>query len=427
MFTDRVRIYVKAGDGGAGALTFRREKYVPRGGPDGGNGGRGGSVLLEAANRVNSLGDYRFKHHFTALSGGKGAGNRRHGKDGRDLVLAVPAGTVVIDEEGKALGDLVSAGQRIVVARGGRGGRGNANFKSSTRQTPRFAELGEPGESRWITLELRLIADVGLIGLPNAGKSTLLAASSAARPKIADYPFTTLEPVLGVVELSDDASFVMADLPGLIEGASQGAGLGLQFLRHVERTRLLIHVLDASSGDRDKLWNDYETVRTELRAYSQRLMRRPQLVAVNKIDIVSDQSEVVAFRQRLVRQRRASFVISAATGEGVSDLLWAAYRGLQRKAAAESVASPVPALKVYRGPATAEPFNIQPEGDGFRVGGPQLERLVAMTDMSNPEALARFQQTLDRWGLNEALARHGAKGGETVRIKDTEFLYDPNH
>jgi GTP-binding protein len=218
----------------------------------------------------------------------------------------------------------------------------------------------------------------------------------------------------------------MADLPGLIEGASQGAGLGLQFLRHVERTRLLIHVIDASAGDREKLWQDYETVRVELRAYSERLIRRPQLVALNKIDAVSDQSEVVAFRQRLVRQRRASFVISAATGDGLRDLLWAAYRGLQRKSAREPEAATVPALKVYRGPADAEPFTIEPEGDGFRVGGPQLERLVAMTDMSNPQALARFQQMLDRWGLNEALARHGARGGETVRIKDNEFLYDPD-
>ncbi|HEY0493063.1 MAG TPA: GTPase ObgE, partial [Candidatus Dormibacteraeota bacterium] len=219
MFQDHARIYVKAGDGGAGALSFRHEKYVPRGGPDGGNGGRGGHVFLEVSSQLNTLQDYRYRHHFAAPNGGRGGGSRRHGKDGRDLVLEVPPGTVVKDETGATLADLVSPGQRLRVAEAGRGGRGNASFKSATRQTPRFAELGEPGKSCWLSLELKLIADVGLLGLPNAGKSTLLNASSAARPKIADYAFTTLEPLLGVVRLDDDASFVMADLPGLIEGA----------------------------------------------------------------------------------------------------------------------------------------------------------------------------------------------------------------
>src|SRR2546426_2671825 len=263
MFTDRVKIFVKGGDGGAGALSFRREKFVPRGGPDGGNGGRGGNVILEVSRHLNSLQDYRYKHHFPAGRGGRGGGSRRHGKDATDVVLQVPPGTLVKDEEGKTIADLVAQGQRLFVAKGGRGGRGNASFKTSTRQTPRFAELGEPGESRWLWLELKLIADVGLVGLPNAGKSTLLSVASAARPKIADYPFTTLHPVLGGVELADDASFVMADLPRLIEGAAASARLGLQFLRHVERTRALIHVIDASSGDRQKLWNDYQQVRTE--------------------------------------------------------------------------------------------------------------------------------------------------------------------
>src|SRR5947209_14522411 len=257
MFIDRVKIFVKGGDGGAGALSFRREKFVPRGGPDGGNGGRGGNVILEVSRQLNSLQDYRFTHHFPAGRGGRGGGSRRHGKDAEDIMLQVPPGTLVKDEEGKTIADLVAQGQRLVVAKGGRGGRGNASFKTSTRQTPRFAELGEPGEARWLWLELRLIADVGLVGLPNAGKSTLLAAASAARPKIADYPFTTLEPLLGVVELADEASFVMADLPGLIEGAAEGAGLGLQFLRHGARTRVVVHVMDAAPGGRDRLWNDY--------------------------------------------------------------------------------------------------------------------------------------------------------------------------
>jgi GTP-binding protein len=423
MFTDRAKIFVKGGDGGAGALSFRREKYVPRGGPDGGNGGRGGNVVLEVLRQLNSLQDFRYKHHFAAGKGGRGGGSRRHGKDAPDLVLPVAPGTLVKDEEGKTIADLVAPNQRLVVARGGRGGRGNASFKTATRQTPRFAELGEPGESHWLWLELRLIADAGLVGLPNAGKSTLLAAASAARPKIADYPFTTLEPVLGVVQLADDASFVMADLPGLIEGAHEGAGLGLEFLRHVDRTRILIHVIDAAAGDREKLWHDYQQVRAELKSYSPALARRPHLIALNKMDAVSEPSEVLAFRQRLVKLRRRSFTLSAATGEGVPDLLWAAWRSLERRQ--REPAQPVPALKVYRGPSSAEPFSIERIDGGFRVSGNQLERLLAMTDITNPEGLAHFQRMLDRWGLNDALARHGAQGGETVRISDAEFLYDP--
>ena len=424
MFTDRVKIFVKAGSGGAGALSFRREKYVPRGGPDGGSGGRGGNVVLEVSRQLNSLQDFRFKHHFAAPGGGRGGGSRRQGKEGDDVVLQVPPGTVVKDEEGKTLADLVEPNQRLVVARAGRGGRGNATFKTSTRQTPRFAELGEPGESRWLWLELKLIADVGLVGLPNAGKSTLLAASSAAKPKIADYPFTTLEPVLGVVEVADGQSFVMADLPGLIEGAHSGAGLGLEFLRHIERTRLLIHVLDASAGDRQRLWHDYEQVRNELKQYSSALARRPHLVALNKMDLVRDPAEVTAFRQRLVKLRRRSFPISAASREGLSELMAAAWRMLDRKQRAAP--EPLPALKVYRGPSSAEPFTIVRENGGFRVSGDQLQRLVAMTDMTNPEGLAHFQRTIDRWGLNQALARHGARGGETVKIGDLEFIYDPD-
>jgi GTP-binding protein len=424
MFTDRVKIFVKGGDGGAGALSFRREKFVPRGGPDGGNGGRGGNVILEVSRQLNSLQDYRFKHHFPAGRGGRGGGSRRHGKDAIDIVLQVPPGTLVKDEEGKTIADLVAQGQRLVVAKGGRGGRGNASFKTSTRQTPRFAELGEPGESTWLWLELRLIADVGLLGLPNAGKSTLLSAASAAKPKIADYPFTTLEPVLGVVELAEDATFVMADLPGLIEGAHAGAGLGLQFLRHVDRTRVLIHVIDAAAGDQHKLWSDYQQVRTELKKYSAALARRPHLVALNKIDAVTDASEVLAFRQRLVKLRRRTSPISAATGEGVQDLLWAAWRMLEKRKG-EAVPQLLPALKVYRGPTSAEPFTIEPVEGGFLVSGDQLERLLAMTDMTNPEGLAHFQRMLDRWGLNDALARHGAHGGELVRISDVEFVYDP--
>ncbi len=424
MFTDRVKIFVKSGEGGAGALSFRREKFVPRGGPDGGSGGRGGNVVLEVSKQLNSLQEFRYTHHFAAARGGRGGGSRRHGKDAPDIVLQVPPGTLVKDEEGKTIADLVADRQRLVVAKAGRGGRGNASFKTSTRQTPRFAELGEPGESRWLWLELRLIADVGLLGLPNAGKSTLLSAATAAKPKIADYPFTTLEPLLGVVELGEDTTFVMADLPGLIEGASEGAGLGLQFLRHVDRTRVLIHVIDAAAGDQHKLWNDYQQVRSELKKYSAALARRPHLVALNKMDAVRDASEVLAFRQRMVKLRRRTFPISATTGEGVKDLLWAAARMLEKRKS-EAAPEPLPALKVYRGPSSAQPFTIEPIEGGYRVSGNQLERLLAMTDITNPEGLAHFQRMLDRWGLNDALARQGARGGETVQISDVEFLYDP--
>src|ERR1700686_2923122 len=427
-FIDEATITVAGGRGGDGIIAWRREKYVPKGGPAGGDGGKGGDVVLEADAELGTLIDFRFKKHFAAEAGKAGGNSNKSGKSAEDLVVGVPLGTLVyrIDSDGREplVTDLSEPHQRVRVARGGRGGLGNQHFATSTRQAPRFAEKGEPAETASLRLELKLLADCGITGLPNAGKSTLLAAVSAARPKIADYPFTTLEPQLGVVELADDASFVMADLPGLIEGAHEGAGLGLQFLRHVERTRALIHLIDASSGDRQKLWNDYQQVRTELKKYSPALARRPQLIALSKMDAVTDSSEVVAFRQRLVTLRRRTFPISAVTGEGAQALLWATQRTLVRrrdKAAAE----PLPALKVYRGPTTADPFTIEPVEGGFRVSGDQLQRLLAMTDMTNPDGLAHFQRMLDRWGLNDALARHGARGGETVRISDVEFLYDP--
>jgi GTP-binding protein len=424
MFTDRVKIFVKGGDGGAGALSFRREKYVPRGGPDGGNGGRGGSVILEVRGDHSSLQEYRHRHHFVAQAGGRGGGNHRQGRRGEDLRLPVPPGTLVLDEDGSPLGDLVRLGQRLTVAPGGRGGRGNASFRGPTRQAPRLAELGEPAVGRWLTLELKLIADVGLVGLPNAGKSTLLAAASAARPKIADYPFTTVEPVLGVVQVRGSASFVMADLPGLIQGAHQGAGLGLEFLRHIERTRVLINVVDASTGTVDRLWEDYQQVRRELSAYRTDLARRPHLVALNKIDALSDPNVAEAFLGRLKQARRRGFLVSALTGQGVPELMSAAWQTLKRRPTVEAPAGP--GLKLYRA-VDREPIRIEVREDGFHVFSDEVERLAAMTDMTNPEALARFQRQLDRLGLNEALAGQGARGGETVHIHDLEFIYDPEH
>jgi GTP-binding protein len=330
---------------------------------------------------------------------------------------------MVFGEDGAPLADLTARGQRLVVAQGGRGGRGNATFKSATRQAPRLAELGEPGQARWLTLELKLIADVGLVGLPNAGKSTLLAAATQARPKVADYPFTTLEPMLGVVELDRGQRFTLADLPGLIEGAHEGAGLGLQFLRHVERTRVLIHVVDVSAGAEERLWGDYEQVRAELRAYSAVLSRRPTIVALNKVDLLTDRSVSLAMQRRLHRLRRRSTLVSAATGDGVAELMKETALLLRR--AVRHRREPSPTLTVFHGPTDAEPFLITREEDGYRVSGQQVERLLAMTDLTNPEALSRFQRLLDRWGLSEALRRQGARGGEPVRIKDVEFVYAP--
>ena len=327
MFVDEIEIFVKGGDGGAGCVSFRREKYVPRGGPDGGDGGAGGSVWLEADPALTTLLDYHYQRHYQAERGQHGKGANRHGASGADLVLRVPVGTVVHDRDtGEDLGDLVAAGQRLLGARGARGGRGNARFATSTNRAPRRADLGRPGAERWLRLELKLLADVGVIGFPNAGKSTLVSRVSAARPKIGDYPFTTLAPSLGIVRVDAERSFVIADLPGLVPGASEGRGLGHQFLRHIERTRLLVHVLDLDpSTGRDPL-DDLAVINAELRAYSPELAGRSQVVVANKADLPE-----TAPRQRQVQAWCAGhgapcFVISAATGRGLADLM----RGLAR-------------------------------------------------------------------------------------------------
>ena len=314
MFIDRARIFVKAGDGGNGCVSFRREKFVPKGGPDGGDGGDGGNVILQVDPHLHTLLDFHYKQHFRAQRGRHGEGGKRAGARGKDRILRVPPGTQVYDDEtGELLADLVEPGQQVVVARGGKGGKGNAAFATATRQTPRYAQPGTKGEERWIRLELKIIADVGLVGFPNAGKSTLLAKVSAARPKIAEYPFTTLQPNLGLVRVDDSHSFVMADIPGLIEGAHRGKGLGLQFLRHIERTRLLLFLIEATSKNARK---DFEVLQHELRSYSEKLARKPALVALTKIDLIP--------RRPVPLPRvngRPVFAISAVTGEGISELL----------------------------------------------------------------------------------------------------------
>jgi len=420
MFLDRVKIWVRAGDGGNGAATFRREAHVPRGGPDGGDGGRGGSVVLAVDPGLTTLRDFRYRHHFRGEPGGHGSGARRHGKAGTDLVLAVPPGTGVLDDAGGALmADLVASGQRASVARGGRGGLGNVHFATATHQTPRHAQKGEPGEGRWLRLELRLIADVGLVGLPNAGKSTLLAALTAARPKIADYPFTTLEPNLGVMELGPDDGRrpTIADVPGLIEGASAGAGLGHAFLRHVERTRVLVQIVDGSA--RDPEW-DHGVIREELRLHDPALLEKPLVVAFNKIDQPAAMLAWPAFEAARRRDRLRAVAISANRGEGLDELRTALAELLPSQAVLEAPQEPS-GVVVHRLEAAGDAFAIAREGDDFRVRGRRIERLAAQTDFDNEESAARFQRDLVRLGIDPALRRAGIRPGDTVHIGPAEL------
>ncbi len=335
-FLDEVLITVRSGDGGSGCVSFRREKYVPRGGPDGGDGGKGGDVILVASSERRTLYPFRYKHEFTAPSGSRGGSRNRTGAQGEDLLIAVPAGTIVRDAaSGEILHDFKRSGDRFIAARGGRGGKGNAHFKSATHRTPRFAQPGEPGEERRLRLELKLLADVGLVGLPNAGKSTLLSVISAARPKIADYPFTTLAPILGVVHPPRGEPFVAADIPGLIAGAHAGAGLGIRFLRHIERTRLLLHVIDAAAIDPHAPLSAFETVMTEMTLFHPDLARKPQLIALNKMDLPAAKEGARAFRAAF-RGRRGVLLISAATGRGIHRLIHETRRRLEELHAPES-------------------------------------------------------------------------------------------
>jgi GTP-binding protein len=424
MFLDRVKIQVRAGAGGDGAATFRREAHVPRGGPDGGDGGRGGSIHLRVDAGQTTLRDFRYAHHFRATPGGRGSGSRRHGKAGDDLVLAVPPGTAVYDDEsGELLADLVATGQDAMVARGGRGGLGNTHFKTATHQAPRHAQKGEPGQDRWLRLELRLIADVGLVGLPNAGKSTLLAALTAARPKIADYPFTTLEPNLGVLDLGDEDERrpTIADVPGLIEGASQGAGLGHAFLRHVERTRVLVHVVDGSA--RDPEW-DHEVIREELAAHDPALLGRPILVAFNKLDRPPADEAWPAFRAARELAGEPVVAVSALRGEGLAELRDALGRLLP--SAEELGTPPEPAgVVVHRIDSMGDGFVVERDADDvLRVRGRRIERIAAQTDFEIEESAERFQRDLARLGIDAALRQSGVAAGDPVRIGPVELEWE---
>ena len=420
MFIDKARIYVEAGNGGDGMSSFRREKFVEKGGPNGGNGGRGGNVILRADNSLNTLIDFRYKRKFIAKRGDKGGISNMTGHRGEDVIIKVPLGTVVRDDETNIMiADLTEDGQEFVAAKGGRGGKGNACYATSTKRAPTFAEKGEPGTKGWLRLELKLLADVGLVGYPSVGKSSIISRVSAARPEIAAYHFTTLTPVLGVVRLNEEQSFVLADIPGLIEGASEGVGLGHDFLRHIERTKVLLHVVDVSGCEGRDPIEDFEKINHELEAYSAKLARRKQLVVANKMDLPDSEDNFVILKEYVEAKGYEIMPVSAATGEGLQDLMWKAW-----EMSRQYVAEPEEEIGVIDegDPDSFEIIRGAEDAD-FEVKGKNIERLVAMTNFDNEEALYRFQLIWKRLKIEEALLEAGIQEGQTVRILDMVFNY----
>ena len=417
MLIDEATITVQSGSGGDGMVHFRREKYVPRGGPDGGDGGRGGSVLLEVNPTLNTLAAFRHKRHYKAERGKNGGSSNKTGKSAEDLVIYVPPGTMIRDaQSGGIIGDLTRPAQTLLVARGGRGGRGNTRYANSRNQAPHMAERGEPGETRTLALELRLIADIGIVGMPNAGKSTLLAAVSNARPKIADYPFTTLEPELGVATLDDDHTLVLADIPGLLEGASRGVGLGFAFLRHVQRTRVLIHLLDGAAPDP---LSDFSRINGELALFDKKLRQKPMLVALNKLDLPEAEARWPEIEAEITRQGYEVMAISAAAGTNVRKLLYRVAQLLDEAPPVELVEEDLP---VYRPDEFAESFAITRADDGsYRVSGSRIERAAEMTYWEHDEGIQHFARILEATGIKAALEDAGAKRGDTVHIGDYEL------
>lgn len=418
MFYDYAKVNVKAGDGGNGIVAFRREKYVPKGGPAGGDGGKGGSIILRADEGLRTLIDFRYQTHYKGKRGDHGSGAKQHGRSAEDIVLRVPVGTVVRDADTKKLlGDLRHHGQEIVVAQGGRGGRGNARFVSSTHRAPAFAENGEKGEERWITLELKLLADVGLVGFPNVGKSTIISRVSAAKPKIANYHFTTLEPNLGMVRVDAGRSFVIADVPGLVEGAAEGAGLGHRFLRHVERTRVLVHVVDLSGSEgRDPL-EDLAVIRGELERYAPQLNEKPMVIVANKVDLMSDDDRDAALaRLSEAYPEVRIFPMSAATDSDLNELVY-------HLADILDAIGPVEYAEEDFEPVEEEPqkqeapFRVQKIGpDAYEVVGPEIDGLVGRTQFERDEAVERFMKILDNMGIEKALREAGIQDGDTVIV-----------
>jgi GTP-binding protein len=415
MFVDEVVIYVKAGRGGDGMVHFHREKFVPRGGPDGGDGGYAGSVVLEVKNTLNTLVSLHYNERYRAEDGERGGPNNRSGKGGGDLVIPVPPGTLAYDaDSGALLGDLTQPGQRLVVAKGGRGGRGNQHFATASNQAPKMAERGEPGEERKLRLELKLIADVGIVGMPNAGKSSLLAAATNANPKIADYPFTTLEPNLGVAEMDINTTLVLADIPGLVEGAHHGVGLGDAFLRHIQRTRVLIHLLDGFSEDPIA---DFSQINSELALFDEKLAEKPQLVVFNKIDQPEVAERWPKVKKQLQRRGYESMAISALARTNVTEMLWKTAELLQN-APEISQAEDLP---VYRLTENPNEFSIERVPEGFRVHCKALERAAAMTYWEYDAPKRRFQRLIETLGVDQALRKAGVQEGDMVLIGDNEL------
>lgn len=416
MFLDEVNIEVQSGRGGDGAVHFRREKYVPRGGPDGGDGGKGGDIVLYVDSKRNTLSRFRRSRHFRAEDGRPGGGSNKTGRSGQDILIPVPPGTIIRDEvSGQMMGDLIEPDQRLIVCRGGRGGRGNARFATSRNQSPRLAEKGEPGEERTLQLELRLLADVGIIGVPNAGKSTLLAAVTNAQPKIGAYPFTTLHPNLGVTRLDDDVELILADIPGLIEGAHEGAGLGSTFLRHIQRTRVLIHLLDGMAEDP---FADFSQINSELSLFDPRLGEKAQVIAINKIDLPQVRERLDQLVERFKKAGHEVFLISALARQGVRELLYEANRQLSM-VVEEEVPVEYP---VYRLETDPSEFQVTREDDGsWRISGIAVERAAEMTYWEYDEAVRRFQRILEHLGVEDALKRAGIKNGDTVKVGEYEL------
>lgn len=428
MFVDEVSIKVEAGSGGDGATSFRREKYEPEGGPDGGDGGPGGDVILTVDEGLNTLLEFREQKLYEAEDGENGQEKKKHGRSGQDLVIEVPPGTVVYDTEtGEVTADMTAAGDKLVVAEGGRGGRGNTRFKSSTRQAPKFSENGEPGEKKELKLELKLLADVGLVGFPNVGKSTLVSSVSAAKPEIDNYHFTTVEPNLGVVKTGDYSTFVMADIPGLIEGAHSGVGLGDDFLRHLERTKVILHVLDVSGFEGRDPIEDFAVINEELEKFNPKLSQRPQIVAANKMDLTASKEKIDKVKTELESQGYDVFPISAVTGQGLDELIKAINKLVQQ--ADEIIDAEVEEEDeevVIKGPQPAEQdndFEIIKRDDLYIVKGEEVERKVAMVDLTNEDSAYHFARKLQEMGIEDALKARGISDGDTVRIGEVEFEY----
>ncbi|TFJ93997.1 GTPase ObgE [Lentibacillus salicampi] len=424
MFVDQVSVYVKAGDGGNGIVAYRREIYVPKGGPAGGDGGNGGDVIFKVDEGLNTLMDFRYKRHYKAKRGENGMSKSKHGKNAVPLVVDVPPGTTVSDEDtGEVIADLTGHGQEAVIAKGGRGGRGNSRFATARNPAPELAENGEPGHERQIKVELKVLADVGLIGFPSAGKSTLLSVVSAAKPKTADYHFTTLAPNLGVVDTADQRSFVIADLPGLIEGAHTGVGLGHQFLRHVERTRVMLHVIDMAGIEGRDPYEDFVKINRELKEYDTRLMERPQIIAANKMDMPGAAENLREFKEKL-NDAHPVYPISALTKDGLQELEFAVADLLDKTPYHKRELEESDEKVVYRYQKEETPFTITKDSDGVYVlSGAKVEKLFRMTDFTKDESVQRFARQLRGMGVDEALRQRGAGDGDTIRLKNFEFEF----